>query len=97
LQITGEGRELAGGARLPEMGRSRGRGQAWLTAGVRMSVAGAGARRWAAEGRGSAGAREREGRSGLEAAQPRGEFFLFFFFLFPISISYFYFFYLFFF
>jgi hypothetical protein len=28
LQITSEGRELTGGARLPERGRSRGRG-AW--------------------------------------------------------------------
>jgi hypothetical protein len=69
-------------------------------------VAGAGARRWAAEGRG-VWARARE-RGGLGRKRPsRGgvsfslfsffSFFLFFYFLFPFSISYFYFFYLFFF
>jgi hypothetical protein len=94
--VTGARKTLTGGARLPGRERSRGR-ERGLIGGGEVSVAGAGARRWAAwaaEGRGVRRAREGEEAWAGNGPAEGGFPFPFFLFLILISIFYFYFFYL---
>jgi hypothetical protein len=92
-RLPGRERSRGRGVRADGWGRAdsgratrEGEGGRQLTGGGGMSVAGAGARRWAAwatEGRGVRA-------PGPQAPQPKGGFLFFFYFLFLISIFYFF-------